>query len=156
MDRDGGLGLFHSPAVQPVSGAPAFQSKVRSRLVPHTQIATPPRCNRSSFYDKQRLNETRNLKCPYTDCHYVWCKSCQQEIAPWSPDHPCDDGSSALKRLVEERNWKYCPSESIPSSSSWILVREDDSTACRTPCEKISGCNLVSVSEGRQSGRTSR
>ena len=109
-----------------------------------------PRCNRSSFYDKQRLDETRNLKCPYTDCHYVWCKSCQLEITPWSLEHPCDDGSSALKRLVQERGWKYCPSESIPFSLSRILVRADDPTACRTPCEKISGCNLVSVSGGRQ------
>jgi len=43
-------------------------------------------------------------------CNYVWCKECQQEFVPNGPKHSCD-GSSELKRLVEEQGWKYCPGE---------------------------------------------
>ena len=41
-------------------------------------------------------------------CNYVWCKECQQEFVPNGPEHSCD-GSSELKRLVEQQGWKYCP-----------------------------------------------
>ncbi|KAI0297436.1 hypothetical protein BC826DRAFT_933608, partial [Russula brevipes] len=86
-----------------------------------------PRCSHSSFFDRQEFNEERNLMCPFTDCNYVWCKACQQEIvpdAPDGPDHSCD-GSSELKHLAQQQGWKYCPT-------------------CSTPCEKISGCNFLS------------
>jgi len=83
-----------------------------------------PRCTHTNFFDKEEFEETRDLKCPHTDCNYVWCKACQQEIIPDGPEHSCD-GSSELKHLVQEQGWKYCPT-------------------CSTPCEKISGCNFIS------------
>ncbi|KAI0302832.1 hypothetical protein B0F90DRAFT_1712460, partial [Multifurca ochricompacta] len=91
------------------------------------------KCSRSSFFDRQEFDETRNLKCPITGCDYVWCKGCQQEINPDGPEHSCD-GSSEMKHLVEQQGWKYCPT-------------------CKTPCEKISGCNFMSVSRERRTVR---
>ncbi|KAI0280134.1 hypothetical protein BGY98DRAFT_372360 [Russula aff. rugulosa BPL654] len=82
------------------------------------------RCGQSSYLDREGFNEARNLHCPMEGCRYVWCKECQQEFVPNGPEHSCD-GSSELKRLVEQQGWKYCP-------------------VCNTPCEKISGCNNVS------------
>ncbi|KAN0119147.1 hypothetical protein V8E52_004594 [Russula decolorans] len=81
------------------------------------------KCGRSSYLDREGFNEARNLHCPMEGCNYVWCKECQQEFVPNGPKHSCD-GSSELKRLVEQQGWKYCP-------------------VCNTPCEKISGCNNV-------------
>jgi len=75
------------------------------------------------YFDREVFNEARNLHCPIGGCRYVWCKECQQQFVAKGPKHSCD-GSSELKRLVEEKGWKYCP-------------------ACNTPCEKISGCNSV-------------
>jgi len=82
------------------------------------------RCTHTSFFDKEEFDEAKNLTCPRTDCNYVWCKDCQQEIIPGGPEHSCD-GSSELEHLVQEQGWKFCPT-------------------CRTPCEKISGCNFMS------------
>ncbi|KAI9460717.1 hypothetical protein F5148DRAFT_1216362 [Russula earlei] len=81
------------------------------------------KCQYSSFFNRRELNEARNLKCPSALCNHVWCKGCQQEIVPHGPEHSCD-GSLELKHLVHQRGWKYCPT-------------------CRTPCEKISGCDSV-------------
>jgi hypothetical protein len=60
------------------------------------------------------MDEARNLRCPVTDCNFVWCKECQQEIVPDGPEHSCD-GSSEMKHLVEQQGWKYCPCKLIPS-----------------------------------------
>ncbi|KAH9019608.1 hypothetical protein EDB83DRAFT_124997 [Lactarius deliciosus] len=76
------------------------------------------------FFDREQLNEARNLRCPITECNFVWCKECQQEIVEGGPEHSCD-GSSEMKHLVEQQGWKYCPT-------------------CKVPCEKISGCNFMS------------
>ncbi|KAH9973116.1 hypothetical protein BGW80DRAFT_1311884 [Lactifluus volemus] len=83
-----------------------------------------PKCSRSTFCDREEFNEVNHLKCPITDCNYVWCKMCQQEIIPNGPEHSCD-GSSEMAHLVQQEGWKYCPT-------------------CKTPCEKISGCNFIS------------
>jgi isopentenyldiphosphate isomerase len=82
------------------------------------------KCTNSSFFEREGMDEARNLRCPVTDCNFVWCKECQQEIVPDGPEHSCD-GSSEMKHLVEQQGWKYCPS-------------------CKVPCEKISGCNFLS------------
>ncbi|KAH9039433.1 hypothetical protein EDB83DRAFT_1716137 [Lactarius deliciosus] len=82
------------------------------------------KCTHSSFFDREQLNEARNLRCPITECNFVWCKECQQEIVEGGPEHSCD-GSSEMKHLVEQQGWKYCPT-------------------CKVPCEKISGCNFMS------------
>jgi len=81
------------------------------------------RCRQSSYIDREGFNEAKNLHCPIEGCTYVWCKECWQEIVPNGPEHSCD-GSSELKHLVQQQGWKYCP-------------------MCKTPCEKISGCNDV-------------
>ncbi|KAH9059758.1 hypothetical protein EDB87DRAFT_741018 [Lactarius vividus] len=82
------------------------------------------KCTHSSFFDREQLNEARNLRCPMPDCNFVWCKECQQEIVEGGPEHSCD-GSSEMKHLVQQQGWKYCPT-------------------CKVPCEKISGCNFMS------------
>ena len=80
-----------------------------------------------------------------TDCNFVWCKECQQEIVPDGPEHSCD-GSSEMKHLVEQQGWKYCPSKSISSLSPQFRIG-NTYTACKVPCEKISGCNFLSVGQ---------
>jgi hypothetical protein len=139
VDRDGDVKVPYSSAVPPVSNAIANQITLQPYLT------TSPRCTRTSFFDKEEFEGTKNLKCPQADCNYAWCKDCQQEIAPNGPEHSCD-GSSEMKHLVQERGWKHCPSRFIPLSLSWSMIRDDTYTVCGTPCEKISGCNHVSVS----------
>ncbi|KAH8114635.1 hypothetical protein DFH11DRAFT_1508722, partial [Phellopilus nigrolimitatus] len=81
------------------------------------------RCKRSAFVDKLEFDETKILACPFPNCTYLWCKDCQQEV-PLSadgPPHSCD-GSAELQHLMTSRGWKHCP-------------------GCRTPTEKIDGCN---------------
>lgn len=55
------------------------------------------------------------------NCTYVWCKKCNQEIPMGPVDHSCD-GTNELDHLMKDTGWKYCP-------------------GCKTPCEKIAGCN---------------
>ena len=78
------------------------------------------------------------------DCKYVWCKECQQEVVPKGPEHSCD-GSLELKRLVEQKGWKYCPGK-IVTIIFLIIIEMMSILACNTPCEKIFGCDDVRVS----------
>jgi len=117
VDRDGDDRLPHSPAVSPVSGV------VQNQSSPWRHLTVTDRCTHTSFFDKEEFEETRDLKCPHTDCNYVWCKACQQEIIPGGPEHSCD-GSAELKHLVQEQGWKYCPSKFIPIPFPLSYVRE--------------------------------
>ena len=59
------------------------------------------------------MNKARNLKCPATDCNFVWCRECQQEIVPDGPEHSCDDlGSGFLE--MNHQGWTHCPCKYIP------------------------------------------
>ncbi|KAI0260310.1 hypothetical protein BC834DRAFT_554275 [Gloeopeniophorella convolvens] len=82
------------------------------------------KCDRSNFFDREMVNDARNLICLFDDCDYTWCKTCQQEITRDGPEHSCD-GTTELNHLVQQEGWKFCPT-------------------CHTPCEKISGCNFMS------------
>ncbi len=82
----------------------------RVKIVESRELMPSDRCNHSSFFDREGLNEARNLRCPMADCNFVWCKACQREIVPDGPEHSCD-GSSEMKHLVEQQGWKYCPSK---------------------------------------------
>ncbi|KXN93212.1 E3 ubiquitin-protein ligase RNF19A, partial [Leucoagaricus sp. SymC.cos] len=83
------------------------------------------RCKKTMLVDRQELDETKILSCPWPRCNYVWCKACQQAIEVGGPQHSCD-GSSEL-HLMQEQGWKKCP-------------------GCQTPVLKTQGCNHMSVS----------
>ena len=101
MDRDGNGRVFRPFAMPQVS------EQLRVEL-PGLDLTGCNRCSRSSYLDREGFNEARNLHCPMEGCNYIWCKECQQEFVPNGPKHSCD-GSSELKRLVEQQGWKYCP-----------------------------------------------
>jgi len=67
-------------------------------------------------------------------CTYIWCKACQQEIVPNGPEHSCD-GSSELKRLVQQQGWKYCPGK-IPFFFFQIIVEGDVYTRVQNTVRK--------------------
>jgi hypothetical protein len=48
--------------------------------------------------------------------------------------------------LMKQQGWKYCPSEPMPAAF-FLLVSQlsFNSSACKTPIQKISGCNHMSV-----------
>ncbi|KAI0058501.1 hypothetical protein BV25DRAFT_1810589, partial [Artomyces pyxidatus] len=82
------------------------------------------KCKRSAYVDKQDMDDTKLLACPFRDCNHLWCKFCQQAVEIGGPQHSCD-GSSELDHLMRQRGWKYCPCEH----------------ACRTATSKSDGCN---------------
>lgn len=78
-------------------------------------------CNNSFLVDRDEFSQEKLITCPLPNCHKIWCKTCNQVLDDPKAEHTCD-GSAELKRLVEEKKWKFCP-------------------GCNTPAEKISGCN---------------
>lgn len=76
---------------------------------PFSECSSIPRCQRSAVVDRQDLETATTLVCPFPDCPYMWCKTCQQEITVGGPPHTCD-GSSELDHLMKQQGWKYCPS----------------------------------------------
>jgi hypothetical protein len=106
VDRDGDGRILRLPAVPQVRHEPPFRIYFLTLL---------GRCSRSSFFDREEFNETRNVTCPVAGCNHVWCKECQQEITPDGPEHSCD-GTSEMAHLVQQEGWKYCPSKFIPCS----------------------------------------
>ena len=91
------------------------------------------RCGNTSYVQKDDFEEAKVLFCPLPGCRYMWCKACQVPIPlvknPEEPEHSCD-GSSELTHLMKQRGWKHCP-------------------GCKTPTEKIDGCNHMTVSYPR-------
>ncbi|KAF5362263.1 hypothetical protein D9756_002246 [Leucocoprinus leucothites] len=78
-------------------------------------------CAHTMFVDRQELQETKIISCPWPGCQFVWCKACQQQIEVGGPQHSCD-GSSELRHLMQQQGWKTCP-------------------GCSTPVQKSEGCN---------------
>ncbi|KAI6020389.1 hypothetical protein BKA83DRAFT_4300947 [Pisolithus microcarpus] len=81
------------------------------------------KCNQSAFVDRADAIASDSMQCPLPRCGHVWCKKCQQTIEN-NVEHSCD-GSKEFENLVQQKQWKYCPS-------------------CRTPIEKQFGCNHLS------------
>jgi hypothetical protein len=75
--------------------------------------------------DPQKYDAAKLISCPLPPCDYMWCKACQQAVAPDGPAHSCD-GSAKLDRLMNRQGWKYCP-------------------GCNTPILKAMGCNHMTV-----------
>ncbi|KAJ7781843.1 hypothetical protein DFH07DRAFT_389576 [Mycena maculata] len=83
------------------------------------------KCKESVFVDRIEYEAAPILVCPLPRCNYAWCKACQQTIPMDGPKHSCD-GSSELEHLMKRRGWKHCP-------------------GCKTPFQKSSGCNHMTV-----------
>ena len=101
------------------------------------------RCKRSMFVARDDHEEAEIIKCPLPDCDNVWCKQCQRTVDIGGPQHSCD-GTLELDRLMKQQGWKYCPCMSVlaycrKSPTLFAL-------ACKTPIQKVSGCNHMSVS----------
>jgi hypothetical protein len=76
--------------------------------------------------DKKDFQDAVFIFCPLPRCKNVWCKHCSQTVDTSGPKHSCD-GVNELKHLMDQKGWKYCP-------------------GCKTPTEKSSGCNHMTVS----------
>jgi len=101
------------------------------------------RCQRSMFVARDEHEKVNLIICPLPDCNHTWCKQCQQSIDFGGPKHSCD-GTSELDHLMKEQGWKYCPSES--ASVRYYLLSDFHFSACKTPVQKESGCNHMTVS----------
>lgn len=88
----------------------AYVAASEWKMCKHLKLHLTPsnRCTQSSFFEREGMDEARNLRCPVSECNFVWCKDCQQEIVPDGPDHSCD-GTSEMNHLVQQQGWKYCP-----------------------------------------------
>jgi hypothetical protein len=104
------------------------------------------RCERSMFVARDEHEKANIIICPLPDCNYAWCKECQQSIDLDGPEHSCD-GTSELDHLMSQNGWKYCPSE--PTRVRCYIYAEIFLffSACKTPIQKRSGCNHMSVSQ---------
>jgi hypothetical protein len=96
------------------------------------------------FVARDEHEEAKILVCPLPGCNHAWCKQCQQSIEMNGPKHSCD-GTSELDHLMKQQGWKYCPCKPAPAISIlWALIFSS-SLACKTPIQKVSGCNHMSV-----------
>lgn len=78
-------------------------------------------CDRTFFVVRSELDAVSIITCPLPNCGRTWCKLCSQTIDDITQTHSCD-GAAELQQLMGAKGWKFCP-------------------GCRTPTEKISGCN---------------
>ena len=100
------------------------------------------RCQRSMFVARDEHEEVNIIACPLPDCNHAWCKQCQQSIDFSGPKHSCD-GTSELDHLMKEQGWKYCPC--MFTSARHYLWSQIFFSACKTPVQKESGCNHMTV-----------
>ena len=100
------------------------------------------------FVARDEHEEAKIIACPLPDCNHAWCKQCQQSIDFNGPKHSCD-GTLEFDHLMKKQGWKYCPSE--PELAAFCLLTVTLNSlalffsACKTPTEKVSGCNHMSV-----------
>ena len=100
------------------------------------------RCERSMFVARDEHEEETIIECPLPDCDHTWCKECQQTTELGGPQHSCD-GTKELEHLMKEQGWKYCPCMPVLACCNY---RSHPFLACKTPIQKVSGCNHMSVS----------
>ena len=98
------------------------------------------------FVAKDEHEESSVITCPLPDCNHTWCKQCQQSVDRCGPKHSCD-GTLELDYLMKQQGWKYCPSEPVPAAAFYRSEFQFPfcSIACKTPIQKVSGCNHMSV-----------
>lgn len=85
-------------------------------------------CERSTYVAKEKYHASKIVSCPSPGCQYTWCKSCvwaTETDNAEAKQHSCD-GAIELRDLMAQQGWRYCP-------------------GCRTPTERISGCNHMTV-----------
>jgi hypothetical protein len=96
------------------------------------------------FVARDEHDEMNIITCPLPDCNHIWCKQCQQTIELNGPKHSCD-GTSELDHLMKQQGWKHCPSMSASLRYFLYLIFLFVFAACKTPIQKTSGCNHMSV-----------
>ena len=106
------------------------------------------RCQRSMSVARDEHEEANVIACPLPDCNNAWCKQCQQPINFEGPRHSCD-GTSELDHLMKQQGWKYCPSESASTRRHLRPLISFFFSACKTPIQKESGCNHMTVRQYR-------
>jgi hypothetical protein len=99
------------------------------------------RCERSMFVARDEHEGAKIIACPLPDCNNVWCKHCQQTIVRGGPQHSCD-GTTELDHLMKQQGWKYCPCMPVLACCHY---RSPFFLACKTPIQKVSGCNHMLV-----------
>ena len=97
------------------------------------------------FVVRDEHDETNIITCPLPDCNHAWCKQCQQSVDLINdPEHSCD-GTSELDHLMKQQGWKYCPSEPVLPAAFYLKSQISSPSACKTPIQKSSGCNHMTV-----------
>ncbi|KAH9167937.1 hypothetical protein EDB89DRAFT_1644128 [Lactarius sanguifluus] len=100
------------------------------------------KCQRSMFVARDEYEEAEIVECPLPDCDYAWCMQCQKTIDFYGADHSCDgNGTSELDDLVKQQGWKYCPCTSVLACCYCHQLFSFPFLACKTPIQKVSGCN---------------
>ena len=109
-----------------------------------------PRCKRSAFVGREEHDNAKVIACPLPGCRFLWCGVCQQQVPFEGPMHSCD-GTSELDHLMKTKGWKYCPGTACFRIRLGCVLTEK--TGCKTPIQKVMGCNHMTVSVRMKSAR---
>ncbi len=74
----------------------------------------------------------------------MWCKNCLKGLKSLDDRHHCKNEN--IDRLMRRRGWKYCPGNLIDISLRVTRSTQHLDLGCRTPVQKESGCNHMTVS----------
>ncbi|PCH33340.1 hypothetical protein WOLCODRAFT_14646 [Wolfiporia cocos MD-104 SS10] len=117
------VGVLDEAALQQIELSDEQEQKfVELQLTSYAVKVHCRRCDQECFVDRVDYDATDVIECPVgLGCTFTWCKACSLEVSSDGPTHSCD-GTNELDYLMQQHGWKRCP-------------------GCRTPAEKISGCN---------------
>ena len=94
--------------------------------------------------DRGEYEDQRIIICPLPACRHAWCKECLKPLASSQTEHNCKQ--HGFERLMRKKGWKYCPGMFCLISFTFFSCRHLWILGCRTPVQKESGCNHMTVS----------
>ena len=95
--------------------------------------------------DREEYGSERIIICPLPACRRPWCKECLKPLARSETVHNCKQ--QEFERLMRKKGWKYCPGMFYLISFAFFFLAVNLAfLGCKTPVQKETGCNHITVS----------